>query len=451
VSPYYADDLVTLYQGDARAVLRELPDASVNCCVTSPPYWGLRDYGGAPQIWGGADDCDHAFGINGSRHTGAACSKCGAWRGSYGLEPTPAMYVEHTVEIFREVRRVLRDDGTLWINLGDSYASQGGAKTEASYLSAGTGNSSSRELQPGKRIAPNGFKPKDLIGIPWMVAFALRADGWYLRSDIIWHKLACMPESVTDRPTRAHEYLFLLSKSERYFYDHEEIKEPVAESTIERINQDLDGGETRNRRSVWTLPPAQFSGAHFATFPPKLIEPCILAGCPGPGKRCDCDEIIYTPTGNGDGRDDPSMLTGRAGFNRPRRDDEGRRPITRREQRDYAQQLRESPNRAEMASEASTAFEHYIRTDDSGARPIPPDLLELWKSRGWLREPALCTHPHEPVGIVLDPFFGAGTTGLVCQQQHVRCVGIELNPEYCAIAKARLSQSVLPFTAKEPA
>jgi DNA modification methylase len=211
--------------GDNRETLREIPDGTVQTVVTSPPYYGLRDYGHDGQI---------------------------------GLEETPEAYVSALVEVFREVRRVLRDDGTLWLNLGDSYGSG-----------------------------------KQLVGIPWRVAFALQADGWYLRQDIIWHKPNPMPESVTDRCTKAHEYVFLLSKSARYFYDAEAVKEGGAGrldlGRMTRPEARLGGGKWsndcglraepgRNRRSVWTVATQPYSGAHFATFPPKLIEPCILAG-----------------------------------------------------------------------------------------------------------------------------------------------------------------------------
>lgn len=314
-------DLLTILQGDWIEQLRTLPDKSVHCCVTSPPYWGLRDYGVAGQI---------------------------------GLEKTPEEFVTKLVAGFREVRRVLRDDGTLWLNLGDSYSSilrSGrrespgvGAKQEITTRvktivkwHAGDGSKFQWTLEGGQ-------KPKDLVGIPWMVAFALRADGWYLRSDIIWHKPNPMPESVTDRPTRSHEYIFLLSKQQRYFYDANAISEPVLAASVVRaeagvkfggnnlcpdtrlqsgklctlkseyigknkmadeqsagrrmlksVKESRDNGNghdnpfgtTRNKRTVWTVPTKPYKGAHFATFPPNLIKPCILAGCPPGGTVLD--------------------------------------------------------------------------------------------------------------------------------------------------------------------
>lgn len=298
---------IEILRGDCRDVLGGPPDGSVNCCVTSPPYFGLRDYGVEGQL---------------------------------GLEPTPDEFVSAMVEVFREVRRVLRDDGTLWLNLGDSYANDGkwGGSTGGKHASALHGNSGI-----GRRLLTTGLKPKDLIGIPWRVAFALQADGWYLRQDIIWHKPNPMPESVTDRCTKAHEYIFLFAKSERYYFDADAIKEQAVSNHASgngfkgrqggAIHMPMSGGAgtadqwlpggMRNRRSVWTVSTKPFKGAHFATFPPDLIDPCVLAGCPVDGT-------------------------------------------------------------------------------------------------------------------VLDPFFGAGTTGLVAQKHGRNCVGIELNPDYIAIANERL-------------
>lgn len=243
---------VRILLGDVREKLRELPDESVHCVVTSPPYFGLRDYGVEGQI---------------------------------GLEPTPAEFVAVMVDVFREVRRVLRKDGTLWLNLGDSYASGGKGGGGSFMAERGDAAWQSRSQVNGWRSPPTGLKHKDLIGIPWRVAFALQADGWYLRQDIIWAKPNPMPESVTDRCTKAHEYLFLLSKSARYHYDAEAISEPCAWGEGQRVVNDygteLEGG--RNKRSVWEVATQPFKEAHFATFPPDLIEPCIKAGCPKGG------------------------------------------------------------------------------------------------------------------------------------------------------------------------
>ena len=295
---------VRILAGDVRDKLRELPDESVHCVVTSPPYFGLRDYGVAGQI---------------------------------GLEPSPAEYVEALVAVFREVRRVLRKDGTLWLNLGDSYAGSWGNQGRKS--ERGTQRPINGPMLQAFNAYPDrqkfhtgdGIKPKDLLGIPWRVAFALQADGWWLRQDIIWLKPNPMPESVTDRCTKAHEYLFLLSKSERYYFDAAAIAEEMAAASIERLSQPTlamqagsarvpgktngpmkavgslhmqgtqrndgerwriaDGGVAprgnRNKRSVWEIATTPYSEAHFATFPPALVEPCILAGSPRGGVVID--------------------------------------------------------------------------------------------------------------------------------------------------------------------
>jgi len=216
-----------LIVGDALSVLRGVRDRAFRCCVTSPPYWSLRDYGIPFQI---------------------------------GAEPEVSDYISSLVAVFREVRRTLTDDGTLWLNVGDSYTS-GGRTWRA------TDRKNPARAMGYRPPTPDGLKPKDLIGIPWRLAFALQEDGWYLRADIVWHKPNCQPESVKDRPTRAHEYLFLLTKAERYYYDHE--------SVVENAN---GGSVTRNRRSVWSINTEAYPGAHFATFPQALVEPCVLAG-----------------------------------------------------------------------------------------------------------------------------------------------------------------------------
>jgi len=320
MTPYFKTNLGTLYCGDCLEVMREMPENSIQTCVTSPPYWGLRDYGVDGQL---------------------------------GLEKTPEEYVSKMVEIFQEVKRVLHNDGTLWLNLGDSYAVSGrglmGDGTPSDRGNAKQGTNRGTTVGQFNKITWDGLKPKDFVGIAWRVAFALQADGWWLRQDIIWHKPNPMPESVKDRCTKAHEYIFLLSKNKRYYYDANAIKEPVAESSIKRLSQptlvDQQGsdrvpGKTngpmkavgnlsgRNRRSVWTITTKPFKKAHFATFPEKLIEPCILAG----------------------------------------------------------------------ASEDS---------------------------------------------IVLDPFFGAGTTGIVSERFRRKWIGIEMNEEYCEIAKNRIKSKFM--------
>lgn len=439
----------TIHPGDALAILRTLPANSVHCIVTSPPYYGLRDYGVPGQI---------------------------------GMEETIAAYVAKMVEVFEECRRVLRDDGTLWLNLGDSYAGSGGAG-EWSRRKTGKQEYAGPRNNNVNRTAACGLKPKNLIGIPWRIAFALQEAGWWLRADIIWAKKAPMPESVTDRPTRSHEHIFLFAKSSRYFYDADAVREDAAPQSIARIQQPNFDNQTggpkdyghngvngsrsmrkalenfaanpgRNQRDVWELGPEPYPDAHFAVFPTEIPRRAILAGtsekgccpaCGSPWKRttarqfspqsdvrdaaklakssrkgldgsngwgetprgtvsstttgwqptCACGmpdgwqtddlETIATPTGQRAG-DDPSLQTGRAGMNRPRGADEGQRLMTRGEQRRYAQQLLQSSQRDAMAAEAGPAFAHYLRTDRIGARPIPPDLLDRWLRLGWLQQ-----------------------------------------------------------------
>jgi DNA modification methylase len=289
-----------LYQGDALETLKQMEDESINCCVTSPPYWGLRDYGAEGQL---------------------------------GVEPTPEEYVAKMVEVFREVKRVLRKDGTLWLNMGDCYASKPPGCDGVSYssgLHGAQGDTKYREtlaksVGTKRNTVVGNLKPKDLVGIPWRLAFALQADGWYLRSDIIWSKGNPMPESVTDRPTKAHEYIFLLSKSARYFYDAEAIKEEAKEWTGQAATFKREGGKAtqlhvpgqarvshrpdrkqdqvhrrytgfndrykqgskRNKRTVWNINTKPFPEAHFAVFPPEIPEICIKAGCPVDGTVLD--------------------------------------------------------------------------------------------------------------------------------------------------------------------
>lgn len=284
--------------GNCIDVMPQIEAESFHTCVTSPPYWGLRDYGLEPSYWP-----ETTY----TPMLGLPPITVPEWTGCLGLEPTPEMFVSHMVLVFREVWRLLRPDGTAWVNFGDSYAGSGkGAWSNTDdqkevYIPAPGG--------PQTKIPrlPSGLKPKDLVGIPWRVAFALQADGWHLRMDNIWNKTNPMPESVRDRPTKAHEYFFLLSKSECYYYDIESVMEQMAESSLNRLAQGVEGqkgseranggGKTngmmkavgnnsgsRNKRSVWTGSTAQFSEAHFAVFPEWLIEPCIMAGAPVGGR-----------------------------------------------------------------------------------------------------------------------------------------------------------------------
>ncbi len=322
---------IKILQGNCIDKLKTITDKTFHTCVTSPPYWGLRDYGTATWI-GGDSNCPHMRTTKISKDTTTGhkamfeqgnvvgdaiykkiCPKCGAERvdNQLGLEETPQEYVANMVEVFREVRRVLQDDGTVWLNLGDSYASNG------TYINKWLKKDKNKDKQhlhtknadrykDRKAYRSNIIKPKDLIGIPWRVAFALQEDGWYLRQDIIWNKPNPMPESVKDRCTKSHEYIFLLSKSKNYYFDNESIKIKAINPNIlykayksgkniseQKFNETKVGrnsiliGEKVQKRSVWTVTTKPYKEAHFATYPPDLIEPCILAGCPKGGHVLD--------------------------------------------------------------------------------------------------------------------------------------------------------------------
>ena len=330
-------------QGYAQDVLGKFAPDSIDCCVTSPPYWGLRDYGIEPSVWGG-EGCGHdwcAHLVNkqaGRRDTGRNftggggnyqqdgpvasflqesqfCSLCNAWRGALGLEPTPQLFIEHMVSIFEQVRRVLKPSGTCWLNIGDSYCSTApGTRNAPQHKGSPTAPEQWANMRPD---TPPGLKPKDLCLIPFRLAIALQEAGWYVRSDIIWAKPNPMPESVRDRPTKAHEYIFLLAKSLKYHFDADAVREPhvtfsekskmmggrnhfgkrsgTPEQGKNKGNPNLHMAnwdqafhpKGRNIRSVWTVASQPFPEAHFAVFPSKLIEPCIKAGCPADGLVLD--------------------------------------------------------------------------------------------------------------------------------------------------------------------
>ena len=352
-----------IIQADARNI--PLADGSVQCVVTSPPYWGLRDYGVTGQI---------------------------------GLEPTPEAYVATMVAVFREVRRVLRDDGTLWLNLGDSYSSGQRTSTTLQTVRNGNGDPSLMRRPP----VCDSIKPKDLCGMPWRLAFALQADGWYLRSDIIWAKPNPMPESVTDRPTRSHEYLFLLAKSERYFYDADAIREDSIYKAADgykdapRGSFNGKGGdyafrairEQRNKRDVWTVNSEPTPEAHFATFPQRLIEPCILAGTSEKGCCPRCAEPLQRIT-----------------------------------------------ERTAMVINRSSRTHELGRTRTSGTMIEPPTSTTIdWQTSCGhdIRFPVPC--------VVFDPFIGSGTVGKVCERLGRRWAGLELSGDYITIARKRTSQ-----------
>jgi DNA modification methylase len=379
-----------IYQGDCLDIMPKLEAGSVQCVVTSPPYYGLRDYGVNGQI---------------------------------GLEDTPEAFVAKLVAAFQEVRRVLRDDGTVWLNLGDSYNGSGKAGSNPEYQAKHTefGKPSKEKSRFGMPTNIKELKPKDLIGIPWRVAFALQADGWWLRQDIIWHKPNPMPESVTDRCTKAHEYIFLLTKSAKYFYEAEAIREPQNGTAHSRgkgitpksqpMGQGIKANNSfhaatalwhespdskRNRRSVWTITTKPFKGAHFATFPPELPDICIKAGTSEKGCCPECGSPWV-------------RLVEKTGATNER---------ARKDVGDYFPDKGGNPSGIRSLSGA-TYTSQRIATN-------------FWRPT--------CTHNHEPVPcIVLDPFAGAGTVGVVAEKLGRAFVGIELNPEYVAMAERRIN------------
>lgn len=401
--PCECSDGVTLYCGDVLEVLAGLPSESVHCVVTSPPYWGLRDYGTEGQL---------------------------------GLEATPEEYVARMVAVFREVRRVLRSDGTCWMNMGDGYNAYNGNRGDSKGVQKNT-HEVLPQLPTGYGLTAKELKPKDLIGMPWRLAFALQADGWWLRQDIIWAKPNPMPESVTDRCTKSHEYVFLLTKSARYFYDADGVREKTGsevspEEYAVLLKEQRQTGEDwyqratgrrnengttrkagkkvggisppvgRNRRSVWTISTEAFPGAHFATFPRKLVEPCVLAGtseegcCPKCGKpwvrvvemTAEYRELLQSGKAWRDDKGKPDTYTNRHPSNHPQN--------------------------------------VPVKNTTLGFRPA-------------------CTCNAGPAVpcTVLDPFFGSGTTAVVARKNGCRCIGIELNPAYCDLACHRLRQGTL--------
>jgi DNA modification methylase len=437
--------------GDARAKLKELPDESVHCVVTSPPYFGLRDYGTA-QWEGGDPACDHREssetrtansaaastlgGGKGNTHRshafGRVCGKCGARciDSQIGLEATPAAYVAELVAVFREVRRVLRSDGTVWLNVGDSYSAQGGGKAPGLYED----KRSDGATWQAPRKPVGGLKPKDLIGIPWRLAFALQEDGWWLRQDIIWSKANPMPESVTDRCTKSHEYVFLLTKSASYAYDAEAIKEPNANpespECVKHWSERSGNGEWepgtggrmgsvrngRNKRSVWTIATEPSSLGHFALMPTALAELCVRSGSSERGccPKCGAGWVRLTEEAADDRAPYATVGAGVKAGGAGRNDATGLRKV-----------LREDGRGGDLARKKVTLL-------------------------GWS---ASCScPPHEPgPATVLDCFAGAGTTGLVADRLGRNAILIELNPAYAVMARTRLEADAGMFACLEAA
>ena len=422
LKPYFHNGFATLYQADARQL--PIPNESVDCVVTSPPYYNLRDYGVQPLVWGGSSGCAHSWvsehiekemrrGINlasspastrggavkaaqiGRQSYDVAICRCGAWLGTLGLEPTPEEYCANIVAVFREVWRVLKPTGTVWLNLGDSYSD------------------------------------KQLVGIPWRVAFALQADGWYLRSDIIWSKLNPMPEPVQDRPTKAHEYVFLLTKSSRYYYDADAIREThidwergahgewVGSGDDERPQlgvrtgtfnaKDRNGAKRaynssgRNKRTVWEIATQPYPEAHFATYPEKLVEPCILGGTSERGVCAECGK-----------------------------------PWER---------IVDKERSFESGSSRSGVLPQGKNGDNLQGGGATIDIrrgpVVHTSTLGW--QPTCECNANTVPATVLDPFVGSGTTLAVAQRLGRKGIGTDLNEEYLQLASDRITEIPLPL------
>ena len=412
-----------IYQGNCIDVLKDFPDESIDCVCTSPPYLGLRDYGTA-EWEGGDENCKH---IKKTQKQGGEanrpsreltifqydkkCKDCGAIRkdSQLGLEETPEEFVANLVKVFSEVKRVLKKEGTVWLNLGDTYSATRWSNTPST---TGISTTESDIVLQKKTKLPD----KNLVGIPWRVAFALQSDGWYLRQDIIWHKPNPMPESVQDRCTKSHEYIFLLTKSPKYFYDIDAIREPFNDGGLKRINQNIknqigsergnggarlngnmkavsDENKGANKRSVWSITTKPYKEAHFATFPIELPTYCIKAGCPEKVcKKC-------------------------------------KKPIIKESYREnklnvgYGNQHTPSGTHKKIGGK----YQKFMEEN-------PKKIIE---------KPTCSCNAGFEGGVVLDPFFGSGTTGLAAQEQFKHWVGIELNPEYIEIANRRLAQKTL--------
>ena len=444
--------MIRLLAGDCRDVLATLPADSVQCVVTSPPYYGLRDYGTAQ--WDGGDaTCDHAqkrsmgattLRLDGREHLGAydgekatqigtpyraTCGKCGAVRvdRQIGLEPTPDEYLATMVAVFREVRRVLRRDGTCWVNMGDSYCSGTNAPRKPTTTEGADVPASWATRSQPERTTGGGLAAKQLLMMPARLAIALQQDGWWVRSDIIWHKPNPMPESVTDRPTGAHEHVFLLTKSARYYYDADAVREDAEygrslETASWHAKADANSagirfkstttpgsGGSRNLRNVWTIATAPYSEAHFATFPPALAERCIKAGTSERGCCGQCGKpwVREARPGLGLGAYNDHSMDAVAGMGAP------------------------SPNKLSGAQLAA-------------ARAAQPAVTTGWR--------AGCDHeaPVSPC-VVLDPFAGAGTTLLVADRLQRDAIGIELNPAYTEMAMERCRADAPLFVDVPPA
>jgi DNA modification methylase len=451
---------VKILEGNCLSALKSLPDESVHMVMTSPPYLGLRSYGTIPQVWGGKEGCKHEWSVIRTKRPNSSggpskkqsikgsnnfrestnyndrasysdyCSCCNAWRGELGMEPTPQEFIRHLVTIFKEVWRVLRNDGTCWINISDSYNGSGGAGGD--YNEGGI--KAGQPKYSGRKVP--GLRPKELCGVPWKLAFALQDDGWLLRQDLIWAKGvsfcsaysgSVMPEPVTDRCVRSHEYIFLLTKFHRYFFDNEAIREPNSTlwpeswgdfkrnkvvgkiADTEKTKEDFDtnyrqGG--RNVRSVWAVPLEPYAGAHFAVFPQALITPCIKAGASEKGVCSKCGAPYERIIEKGEPIEEQKQFCG-------------------------------ADSNGEYNGEGLKDYDiDYVQDASDVKRRILEGMIEH-KTVGW-KQTCKCKNPTIVPAVVLDPFGGSGTTALVAHNLDRDSISIELNPQYCDLQEKRL-------------
>jgi DNA modification methylase len=474
--------------GNALDVLKELPDESIHECITSPPYWTLRSYKTSPHIWDGDKTCDHEWIEN-------FCSKCGAWRGELGTEPTPHLYIKHLTEIFNEVKRVLRKDGTLWVVIGDCYTPQSSHKGGTPYDRFKKEQNWS-ERSDAKDIIPSWGKAKDLVGIPWRFAFAMQDSGWWLRNDVIWAKVNCMPSSVQDRCVSSHEHCFLFTKSGNnvfwthrdregtrtkpkpdyiyydtlnniktrdepshwknevipltgekrwkrinlwrghdYFFDHIAIKEPATSNVVRKdghkfggtkypgeVNNTYSGNDyiptgMRSKRDVWNVATESCRDSHFAVYPKKLIEPMILAGTSGKGVCAICGA-----------------------------------PYTRITKKTEPNEEWKKQCGADSSGEyKGSAVKDYTSSKAQNASDVKRRILEGMvniETVGWIKSCDCNTNDILPA-IILDPFFGAGSNGIVAGLTGRDYIGIELNPEFITLAYNRIPREIEKEKIKE--
>ena len=406
-----------VYIGNCLDVLKSFPDESIDMCITSPPYWGLRDYGTEGQIWGGDEDCDHDFKMKEGKDTektfSGHCNKCGAWRGELGLEPTPEMFINNLCNIFDEVKRVLRPHGTCWVNLGDSYVRNPNSQTGHHNIKHKYEYNYKHKKNYGSR-----YKPKSLVQIPSRFSIEMTNRGWILRNEIIWHKPSCLPSSVRDRFTVDFEKMFFFTKNPKYYFKQQ--IEPVKEVSLKRAQYGLNQTDNpqkavnvqnmdkmgnrfvnpkgRNKRTVWYVNPASFKDAHFAVYPPELIDSPIDAGCP---------EFVDKKT------------------KQPR----------------------------EKVIEKKSVERHELSTDDPNYRPARYDGKYSQGQRYAVYNDIGYNDDRNDIefepGIVLDPFFGSGTTAEVAMSQDKDWVGIELNKDYINISDSRLKKPKIARKTRE--